>query len=155
MGKRSCYGSAEHGVRTGGMNTRFGPRRPASGSLKGKSICVIEDDFLFASETVRALEHVGAKVIGPYPSEEAALSALKSGEKIDCAIVDIKLMDGISFRVAAQLQQQRIPFLFLTAVNRALIPPQFSRVRVFNKPVDLGLIILAAAAFFRPRMQLS
>jgi hypothetical protein len=137
------------------MNSKSRPRRPAGGSLKGKSICVVEDDFLFASETARAFEHAGAKVVGPYPSEEAALTAIKSGQKIDCAIVDVKLTDGICFGVAAELQRQRIPFLFLTVVNRALIPPQLSRIRVFNKPVDLGLIILAAAAFFRPKMQLS
>jgi CheY-like chemotaxis protein len=137
------------------MNTTFRPRRPASGSLKGKSIFLVEDDFLFASETARALEHVGAKIIGPYPSEEAALEAIENGQNIDCAIVDIRLMNGVSFRVAAQLQKQRTPFLFLTAVNRALIPPQFSRIRVFNKPVDFGLIILATASFFPPKPRLS
>jgi CheY-like chemotaxis protein len=140
-------------VWTGGMNTKFRPRRPAS--LKGKSICVIEDDYLFASETAHALAHVGAKVIGPYSSEEAALAAFKSGQKIDCAIVDIRLTEGVRFGVAAQLLRQRTPFLFLTAVNRALIPLQFSRIRVFTKPVDLGLIILAAASFFSPKPQLS
>jgi len=133
------------------MNTT---RRPGRGSLKGKSICVVEEDLLLASETARALEHVGAKILGPYPSEEAALAALNSGQKIDCAIVDIRLSEGVRFGVAAQLQRQGTPFLFLTAVNRALIPPQFSRVRVFNKPVDLGLVILAAACLFPPKPQL-
>jgi hypothetical protein len=137
------------------MNTKSRPRRPASGSLKGKSIFVAEDDFMFASETVYALEHVGAKILGPYPSEGAALAAMDSGQIIDCAIVDIRLTNGISFGVAAQLQKQRTPFLFLTAVNRALIPPQFSRIRVFNKPVDLGIIILATASFFPSKVRLS
>jgi CheY-like chemotaxis protein len=137
------------------MDTTSRPRRPASGSLKGKSIFLVEDDFLFASETARALENVGAKIIGPYPSEATALEAMNGGAKIDCAIVDIRLMDGVSFGVAARLQKQRTPFLFLTAVNRALIPPQFSRVRVFTKPVDFGLIILATASFFPPKPHLS
>ena len=137
------------------MNSTSRPRRPESGSLKGKSIFVVEDDFLFATETARALENVGAEVIGPYPSEEAALEAINSGQKIDGAIIDIRLVNGVSFGVATQLQKQRTPFLFLTAVNRALIPPQFSRIRVFNKPVDLGLIILATASFFPPKPKLS
>lgn len=137
------------------MNTTSRQRCLASGSLKDRSICLVEDDFLFASETARALEHVGANIIGPFASEEAALEAIKSGRLIDCAIVDIRLMNGVSFAVAAQLQKQRTPFLFLTAVNRALIPPQFSRIRVFNKPVDLGLIILATASFFPPKPKLS
>jgi CheY-like chemotaxis protein len=136
------------------MNTASHTRRPASGGLKGRSICVVEDDYLFASETARALEHVGAKIVGPYSSEEAALEAFGSGSAIDGAILDIRLMDGVRFGVAAQLQKQRIPFLFLTAVNRALIPQQFSRIRVFSKPVDLGLVILATASFFPPKPQL-
>ncbi len=108
---------------------------------------------MFASETVYALEHVGAKIIGPYRSEGAALAAIESGQIIDCAIIDIRLTNGISFGVAAQLQKQRTPFLFLTTVNRVLIPPQFSRIRVFNKPVDLGLVILATASFFPPKVR--
>jgi CheY-like chemotaxis protein len=137
------------------MNTTSRPRRPAGGGLKGKSIFVVEDDFPIASETARALEHVGAQVIGPYPSEHAALEAIKSGQKIDCAIVDVRLMGSVGFGVAAQLQERRTPFLFLTAVNRALIPPQFYGIHLFTKPVDLGLVILATASFFSPKRHLS
>src|ERR1700761_228760 len=137
------------------MNLTSRPRRPAGGRLRGKSIFLAEDNYLFASETARALEHMGAKIIGPYPSEDAALEAINSVQRMDGAIVDVRLLNGVSFGVAAQLQKQRPPFLFLTAINRALIPPQFSRVRVFNKPIDLGLVILATASFFPPKPKLS
>ncbi len=44
--------------------------------LDGQRILVAEDEFYLAGDTARALEAVGAAVLGPYSGEEAALESL-------------------------------------------------------------------------------
>jgi len=53
-----------------------------------RRILVVEDEYFSAEELREALHRLGAEVVGPVPTGEAALALLKS-EPIDAAVLDI------------------------------------------------------------------
>jgi DNA-binding NtrC family response regulator len=112
--------------------------------LLGHSILLVEDDFLQARDTQQALQHAGARVIGPFGD---SLSALRSVEnrKPSCAILDIRLNDGVHFSVASKLKERGIPFVFVTGVEPALIPDDLSTAPVLQKPVDFRSLLKLTA----------
>ena len=112
--------------------------------LLGRTILLVEDDFCQARDTQQALQHAGAKVVGPFGD---CLSALRSIARRDpsCAILDIRLRDGTPFGVAAALQDQGIPFILITGLDPCVIPPELAQAPVLQKPVDYRTLLSLAA----------
>lgn len=108
--------------------------------LTGQRILVAEDDYFLATDTARALRGAGAAVLGPCPTEEAALDALAGGAPA-AAVVDIKLGAGPVFKLAARLKRDGIPFLFITGYDELVIPPELASVPRLQKPLDLRQIV--------------
>lgn len=104
--------------------------------LGGKSILVVEDEFLLADDLSRALVEGGAQVIGPAPSAQAAEQLLQSAGPIDAAVLDINLRNVMSYPIAKLLQDRATPFLFTTGYDQGLIPEQFRSAPVVLKPYD-------------------
>lgn len=108
--------------------------------LSGHHILVVEDDYYLATDTARALQKVGAQVVGPCPSEEAAREALAE-IRPTAALVDINLGAGPSFTLAHLLREGGIPFVFITGYDEGVIPPEFSNVERLQKPVEMRHVI--------------
>src|SRR5262245_41326550 len=103
--------------------------------LLGREILLIEDDFYQARDTQQALQHAGAKVIGPFADSTSALRSI-AGREPSCAILDIRLTDGLHFGVANALKDKGVPFIFMTGLDTSVIPEEHGEVPVFQKPVD-------------------
>ncbi|MBO9560282.1 MAG: response regulator [Caulobacter sp.] len=110
-----------------------------AGSLSGRSVLVVEDDFYQASDTERALRAAGAEVVGPVPRAAMALAALAGGD-LDAAVVDINLGEGPSFSVADALQRAGVPFVFVTGYDEVSIPERLAHVETVQKPADMRAI---------------
>ena len=110
--------------------------------LIGLCVLVIEDDYLLASDTSRALLEAGAEVLGPCPNEDAALEELQT-KCPDAAVVDIKLDNGISFKLAAILQSRCVPFVFATGYDADVIPAEFKGIARLQKPIAAEHIVAA------------
>src|SRR5262245_46833240 len=108
--------------------------------LSGHRVMVVEDEYLIASYTARALRDAGAEVIGPCPSEWDARVELEV-QRPHAAIVDINLGNGPSFEVAAALTDEGIPFVFVTGYDQESIPGKFEKVERLQKPVELRQIV--------------
>lgn len=100
-----------------------------------RRVLLVEDEYLIAEATARALEDVGVRVIGPTASVEDAL-ALLDGEPVDGAILDVNLVGEKVFPVADTLLARGIPFLFATGYGASDLPPRWRDVPRFEKPVD-------------------
>ena len=120
--------------------------------LAGKRILVIEDEPLISENLADEMTDEGAKVIGPVATVEAALDVIASMDSLDGAILDIKLMEKMSFQVADVLAARRVPFVFWTGYPcDAVIPAHHAKVTCLEKPGKLHDVsrvlkeILAAA----------
>lgn len=102
-------------------------------SLNGRSILVVEDEYLQARETTDFLERAGARVIGPTAHADE-VAELVANRPPDAAVVDINLGTGPSFGVARLLRDEGVPFLFLTGYDAGPIAPEMKGVPRAQKP---------------------
>jgi CheY-like chemotaxis protein len=103
----------------------------------GKKVLVVENEYFLADETRRKLEDIGAVVVGPVGTIEAALVLLKN-VKVDAAILDIHLIDELVFPVAEELERRSIPFVFATGYDPSILPARFTGFALCEKPAELG-----------------
>lgn len=113
--------------------------------LLGRRVLLVEDEFLLADALAASLEELGAEVLGPFASAADALAALERCGAPDCAVLDVRVLDGFVWPVAAALAARGVPFVLATGCGGAGMPPEFSAVPLFAKPVEAGE--LAAALF--------
>src|SRR5438128_1767265 len=96
--------------------------------LSGKCLLVVEDEYLIASDLARALEEVGALVIGPAASVKTALEMVKENERLDGAVLDVNLRDERVYPVADALSAKGVRFVFTTGYDISAIPPAYANV---------------------------
>ena len=77
--------------------------------LTGRSVLIAEDEFLVAFHWELVLKEQGAEV-HTVSSVEEAMPFARDG--IDCAILDVSLLDGDVFPVADTLHERGVPFVF-------------------------------------------
>jgi len=113
------------------------------GSLTGRRVLLVEDDYFIAQEMRRAFEEVGVQVLGPVPSIAEALELIAISPDLDAVVLDINLYDGMSYPVADALQVRGVPFVFTTGYGKATLPACYAGVRHFEKPVEAVQIVQA------------
>lgn len=101
--------------------------------VKGTNILVVEDNYFLATELGRYFSALGASVMGPVPSVDAAHAFL---DETEAAILDIRLDDGNVFTLADELLRRRVPFVFYTAYPETAIPARFQHVGYLQKPAQ-------------------
>jgi len=120
---------------------------PGSGLLNGYRVLVVEDEALVSLMLEDVLESAGAVVIGPASTVKAALDLLGE-EAIDCAVLDVKLQDGISVPVAESLAALGIRFVIATGADTA--PAGYNGAPVLHKVFFPEEVIEAIADILRP-----
>uniref|UniRef100_UPI0025E309C8 response regulator n=1 Tax=uncultured Sphingomonas sp. TaxID=158754 RepID=UPI0025E309C8 len=113
--------------------------RLSTASLQGRSILVVEDDYMIARDVQEELEGAGAAVVGPVPSVSDALHLIES-KAIDAAVLDVNLGQERSFPIAEALEARAIPFLFATGYNSADIPDEWQRAVIVMKPLRIEAV---------------
>ena len=106
-----------------------------------RRILFVEDDALAAMEVKATLDDLGCHVIGPIASVARALRVV-STERLDSAVLDINLGTELSFPIADDLTAVKVPFLFLTAYNRAVLPLPYCNRPVLSKPLIPKLLVV-------------
>jgi CheY-like chemotaxis protein len=101
--------------------------------LEGVRVLVIEDEALVAADTAEMLRELGCVPVGIAASVDDALAIIGSGEKIDCATLDVRLDFEISGHVAGALMSKGIPFVVCSAYPITL--PDFRRIPILEKPI--------------------
>lgn len=104
------------------------------GSLRGKSILVLEDEYYVARELRLGFVAIGARVIGPASSLDIALDLIDANPLIDAAVLDINLGGEMIFPAADLLMERGVPIIFSTGYDRSAIPQRFNAVPRSEKP---------------------
>ena len=114
------------------------------GSLHGKRILVLEDDFYLASDEKALLQSAGATVVGPFGSSCDEQDILGAGQ-VDAAVVDINLGKGPKFHFARLLASRNVPFLFVTGYDAGVVPTEFAEAPLVAKPIREPVLIEAVS----------
>jgi len=122
---------------------------PGSGVLSGRRILIVEDEAVISLMLEDLLTESGCVAIGPTGTTMAAL-ALIEHEAIDCAILDVKLTDGMPAPVAEALAARGIRFVIATGCTHEAIDPAYSGAPVLSKAFLLDELIDAIADILRP-----
>jgi CheY-like chemotaxis protein len=107
-----------------------------SGPLTGRTVLLVEDDFIVGYDMQTLLEEQGASVFGPATSVDEALQLL-STHSPTVAVLDVNLNGEFVFPLAVELQARGIPFVFATAYadDDKLFPEAVQGVPRLAKPV--------------------
>lgn len=119
---------------------------PRSEASSGRSVLLVEDDFLIGVDLRRILETLGYTVLGPIPGLAASMEAART-VRVDVAMIDVSLDDGDSFPVAEELDRRSIPFAFVTGYwSKVRDDPRYVAKPVVRKPFDSRSIEAALRA---------
>lgn len=114
--------------------------------LTDRYILVAEDEFLIAGDLADTLENWGARILGPVSSIAEALHIVETSRRLDGAVLDVKLRDGVSLCVADALARRGVQFVLATGCDESDLPTPYKTSRC-EKPVDDAKV---ARAFARP-----
>lgn len=104
-------------------------------ALSGRRVLVVEDDFVVAEDFAAILRGAGAEVIGPVDTLPRAIRAAQECDSLHCALLDIDLQGIAVFPLAAQLQAEGIPMIFLTGAGCDAIPEELAEILCIGKPI--------------------
>jgi two-component SAPR family response regulator len=116
-------------------------------SLDGLTIMVVEDDFLAALDLSRLVEQRAGKVVGPVGRLEQA-ERLARSERLDGAMLDVRLNGADSLALADDLIAKEIPVILVTGYDVASLPPRFAETPRLPKPFSESAFDRLAADLF-------
>jgi DNA-binding response OmpR family regulator len=120
-----------------------------SGLLSGRRILVVEDEVLVSMMLSDLLTDAGCVVVGPAATAQSALRLIEK-EPIDCAILDVKLVDGTSLPVAEALASRGTRFVLATGYAGEGIDPAYNGAPFLQKVFDRDELIEVIADILRP-----
>src|SRR5215475_4153960 len=97
--------------------SRMTSQSASSGSLLGRRVLVIEDEYFLADDIERTLSAMGARVLGPFGELKEATDLVDRNVAIDAAVVDINLRNEMVFPLARILRARKVPFVFTTGYD--------------------------------------
>ena len=107
-----------------------------NGTLEGRRVLIVEDEYLLASDLARAFRARGAEVAGPFATGDRALDALGGDARFDLALLDVNLRNETVFPVADRLSEMGVRFAFVTGYADEHLPARFAHVERHAKPVE-------------------
>lgn len=124
------------------------PSPSETAPLHGRKILIVEDEAPIALNLANAVQQAGGIVVGPVASVAAA-HAVMADNRLDGALLDIRLRNETSFPLADVLAVLNIPFVFVSGLSSALMPYTHRERPLFDKPYDDDAVISALAALIK------
>ncbi|MBB5712519.1 response regulator [Sphingomonas xinjiangensis] len=110
-------------------------------SLQGRTILVVEDEYLLVEDLCSELEDWKATIVGPAATVQEGLRLLRDTEQLDGAILDVNLRGEHVFPLADELMARGVPFVFTTGYDASAIPSRFNKVSRCEKPVQISQVV--------------
>lgn len=118
-----------------------------NGSLAGKHLLMVEDEFLIGMMVKNKLESLGATVSGPHARLQDGTAAMKR-EAFDGAVLDYNLGGTLADPLADGLIARGVPFIFITGYHREGIDRRYADIPILQKPIELDTLERTLAALF-------
>lgn len=112
-------------------------------------ILIVEDDPVMSM-------HLEALVADTLPADIVCAESVAEAERaVDrrpaFALLDVDVADGNTYAFATWLAEQGVPFVFVSASDRAALPAALRAVTFVTKPYVDGEIVALLKAFARER----
>src|SRR5262245_543706 len=117
--------------------TRPGQRRARHA---GRRVLIVEDEAMIAGLIESILSAAGWSVVGPAATLERALATIER-ERLDAALLDVRLNGHEAFALADVLMRRGIPFIFVSGFTRKQIPPRYRDCAYIAKPFTPDAIL--------------
>lgn len=101
-------------------------------NLTGKSILIVEDEYLVANDLKDYIVDMGATVVGPVATIDEARK-LAYSQKPDCAIMDINFRGEMSFDLIDQFVAQALPVLLVSGYDLYDLPEAYRGLPYLQK----------------------
>jgi CheY-like chemotaxis protein len=101
--------------------------------LGGYRVIIAEDEVFLLTDIIQMLEAAGAEIAGHATSVQCAMR-LALSTAFDCAVLDVKFLDGDIDPVADALHQQGIALVFVTANDTARLSKNWPAAKIVTKP---------------------
>ncbi|HEV7253704.1 MAG TPA: response regulator [Mesorhizobium sp.] len=111
-------------------------------------VLVVEDEFFLAEDMAQALRALGAEVVGPVSTSDAAL-ALLAAEPVHAAVLDVNLKGQMAYSIADALRDKGVPFVFATGYSEAAMPEAYRDVPRWEKPFNAEDLASSLAGLLR------
>jgi DNA-binding response OmpR family regulator len=121
---------------------------PDGRDLDGAQILLVEDEYFVAVELKTILGELGARVVGPVSRLQPARE-LARAERLDGAVLDVKLDGETTFPLAQELLERGVPVLFTTGFDPSVLPERFRSAPCLAKPVNGPALQRMAVKHFR------
>jgi DNA-binding response OmpR family regulator len=108
--------------------------------MPGARVLVVEDESLLAETLCDLIQDAGCEPVGPAASVAAAMSLIDQGS-IDVAVLDIRLVQEMSYPIAYVLRRRGIPLVFLTSYQQRNLPADLGDAILIEKPFSAPLLI--------------
>jgi len=109
---------------------RLGKRRV---SHAGRRVLIVEDEAMIAGLIEVILREAEWSVVGPVATLERALATIER-ERLDAALLDVRINGHDAFAAADVLMRRRIPFIFVSGFTRKQMPPGYRHCAYIAKP---------------------
>lgn len=102
--------------------------------LAGKSVLLIEDEFLIALDAEGILSDLGAETVTVASTYARARECIQGG-RFDIVVLDVNLNGELSYPLAAMLRERGTPVVFASGYQLAARkPPGFEDAIFVSKP---------------------
>lgn len=123
----------------------------SSGPFNGARVLLLEDDAVIALEMNERLADLGADVMGPFATIEAAEAALAQ-ESPQAALLDANIAGRSSVDLALELARRGVPVAFCTGYNDlSHLPTALAAAPLLTKPVSDAALNGALARMLAPK----
>ena len=106
----------------------------------GWRVLIVEDEAMIAGMIETILSAAGWSVVGPVGTLERALDTIER-ERLDAALLDVRINGHDAFAVADVLMKRNIPFIFVSGFTRKQIPPGYRDCAYIAKPFKPDAIL--------------
>ena len=126
-------------VRRRAGQTQQGHGKPRRGRAGGR-VLIVEDEAMIAGLIETILSAAGWSVVGPVATLERALETIER-ERLDAALLDVRINGHDAFAVADVLMRRHIPFIFVSGFTRKQMPPRYRNCAYIAKPFTADAIL--------------
>jgi DNA-binding NarL/FixJ family response regulator len=116
--------------------------------LRGRHIIVVGDEPLVSMMIEDVVVDAGGHMIGPAGTAEEALELLERAD-VQCAVLDIKLVNDASRSVAEALARRGIRFIVVTGIKEKDVPHEYNGAPVVQKVFAPHELVDAVADILR------
>jgi CheY-like chemotaxis protein len=106
---------------------------PATPSLRGKTVLIVEDEPLVAMDMQSTLDAAGCTVIGPVGTVREALKLVADSD-CDAALVDVNLKGEPVDKLLRALQRKGVDYGFVTGYGAKVLSKTFQETVTLTKP---------------------